>query len=123
MEIRGVELGVAARPNRANRLSFHHPVACRDSDGAQVEQGDGEPLGRSDRDRSAVGRQRAGKRHATRGRGRHDCCGGSRDVDSGMAVLAVLLPAELEPAQHLTVRRPRPRLRRYRRHEQEGEHQ
>jgi hypothetical protein len=75
-----------------------------------MEERDCEVVRRSDRHRSAMGGQPPGERHSALGRRRHHRAGGAGDVDSGMAVLAIFVSAEIEATQHRAVRRPGPRL-------------
>jgi hypothetical protein len=54
MDIRHLELDVAGRPDRPDRLRFGDPVSGADHDRAEVEERDGEAVSRPDRDRPPV---------------------------------------------------------------------
>jgi hypothetical protein len=96
MEIGHVELDVSRRTDRPDRLPFRHPVSFGDSDRTEVEESDCEVVRRSDRDRSAMGGKPPRERHSARRRRRHRRRGSAGDVDSGMAVLAIFVSAEIE---------------------------
>ena len=109
MHVRHIELRVAGRPNRPDRLAFGHSVARADDDRAEVEKRDGETVGGPDRDRFAVARQPPGEGDAASRRGGDHGVGSATHVDPAMAALVVLGASEGERAEDLSVRRPGPR--------------
>ena len=109
VHVRNVDLRFARRADQANGLAFGHAVTHRDRDRAEMEERDREAVGRPDRHRAAVDRQRAGEGHAPfrGGTDRRPRIGD--DVDAGMTVLAVLLASEVEAPEDGAVHGPRPR--------------
>jgi hypothetical protein len=103
-----VELEVAGRPHRADRLTFCDAVALRQGDAPEVRQRHRKAVLCPDRRRPTVPRQPPGERHPPGGRRRDRRAGRGADVDAGVAALVVLGPAELEAAEHRSVGRPAP---------------
>jgi hypothetical protein len=105
-----VDLGVAGRSDRSNRLLLGDAVAGIDREGPEVEERDGEAVARPDRHDPAVGRKPARERHLPGGGRPYRRARRAADVDAGVAMFTVFLPAELEAAQNRAVRRPAPRM-------------
>ena len=101
----------AARADRADRAALGDRVALRDDDRPEVDERDGVPVRREDRDAAPVGRQRARERHDAR-RGRSDGRAvRTGDVDAAVLPTRVGVRAERERAEDRAVRGPRPGCR------------
>ena len=121
VDVGHLNLRVARRADRPDDLSLDDAVAGADRQRAQVQQGYRVTIGRPDRQRTAVRRQRARKRDVTGCGCAHSLTGSGSDVDPGMAVFAVLGTAELEAPEHRAVDGPRPRKCRRGQHQPDHE--
>jgi hypothetical protein len=122
MDVGDIELRVAGRADRADRLSLRDSVAGIDHDRSEMEERDGESVLRPDRDRSTMARQPAGERDLPcRGSG-HNGTRNTSDVDSRVAMLVVLGAAEVERTKQMAVRGPGPRASSRRPDEAKREH-
>jgi hypothetical protein len=108
VDVRDVDLGVARRPDRADGLALGDVVAGADDDRSQMEKCHGVRVGRPDRDRPPVAGQPARERDAPGGRRPDGLPGLAADVDAAVAVLVVVLAAEVEAPQDRSVGRPAP---------------
>jgi hypothetical protein len=104
-------LRFAAPPHGADGCALVDRVALRDRDRAEVDYGDGVPVGREDRHATPVGRQRAGERHGSRRRSPNGRSLLAPDVDPSVLPGRVRVRAERERAQHCSVGGPRPGTR------------
>jgi hypothetical protein len=108
MQVGRLVLELARGAHRSDRLALDHGRTSSDRDRAEVEQGHRVAVGRLDRDRAAVQRQRAGE---ARGSG-SGCAHGlaQRTADVGPAVLTrlVLVGRDRERAEDRAGGRPRP---------------
>jgi hypothetical protein len=109
VHVRLVDLRLARRADQAHGLPFGHAVTRRDRDRAEMEERDREAVGRPDRHRAPVDRQRAGEGHAPSRGGADRRPDVSADVDPGVTVFAVLLAPEVETPDDGAVHGPRPR--------------
>jgi hypothetical protein len=110
MDVRDIVLGRSARSDRAHLRSFPHNLALADGDLAEVYERHGVPVYGLDRDDSPVRAHGAGERHDSSGGCPH---GGGHlvsDVDASMLAARIGIVAEGEGLQHLSGRRPRPRV-------------
>jgi hypothetical protein len=108
VDVWNVELHVARRPDRSDRLGLGDSVAFARHDRPEMKQRYGISIRRPDRHRTAVPGQPAGERHLPRGRRADGGAGVTADVDPAVTVLVVLGPTEVETTQHGPVRRPAP---------------
>ncbi|HET7648011.1 MAG TPA: hypothetical protein VFK17_05525 [Gaiellaceae bacterium] len=112
MDVRPVDLGVAARAGGADDVALGDRAAGGDGDRAEVRERHGEPVGSRDRDGAARARHGAGERHRP-GRGRaHRLAGGRADVDAAVLAGGVRVRGiEGERLDDAAARGPRPRSR------------
>jgi hypothetical protein len=108
VDVRHVDLRLARRTDRPNRLALGDAVAGAHRDRPEMKQRHRVPVRRPDRQRAAVHREPTGERDSAIRRRTHGGACLCADVDPGVAVLAVLLPAEVEAAKHGTVGGPGP---------------
>jgi hypothetical protein len=123
VDVRHVDLRLARRTDRPNRLALGDAVAGAHRDRPEMKQRHRVPVRRPDRQRAAVHREPTGERDSAVRRRTHGRACLCADIDPGVAVLAVLLPAEVEAAKHGTVGGPGPGRggRRYRQPEHEDQ--
>jgi hypothetical protein len=114
-------LGVAGGPDRADAFTLRDIVVLTDQDRAQMEERDGVAVGCPDRHCLSVRRQPTREGNASVGRCEDLGTRVAADVDARMAVLSVLRPAKVEPAQHTPVGGPGPRRCLCRRDQPESE--
>jgi len=114
MDVRLGHLGVAARADRAHGGALGDGVALPHPDRPEVEQRDRVPVGRLDRDRLAVRRERAGVGDRTGRRREDEAARVSPDVDPAMLARCVRIGSEDERAEDEAVRGPGPAVRRRR---------
>jgi hypothetical protein len=108
VDVRHVDLRLARRTDRPNRLTLGDAVAGAHRDRTEMKQRHRVPVPRPDRQRAAVHGEPTGERDSAVRRRTHGGAGLCADVDPRVAVLAVLLPAEVEAAKHGTVGGPGP---------------
>ena len=82
VDIRLLDLGVAARADRADRRALRDGGVRGDRDRAQMRQRHRVAVGRLDRDALPRGRHRAGEGHRARGGCDHGGAGSAADVDA-----------------------------------------
>lgn len=119
VDVRLDPLGVAARADRADGLSFLDRSPCRHADRSEMDERDRVAVGRANRQAEPFARKLPGKRHDAR-RGSLDvgaCVSG--DVDPTMLAARVRIVLGDERAEHRAFDGPRPGRRR--RAEHEGE--
>ena len=113
MDVRDVELGRTARPDRPDHRAFRDGCVLPHGDRAEMCQRDRQAVGGVDRDRLAARRNRAGKTDDSRGGREHRSAGIAADVDSAVLAAGVWMRRiERESLQHWTAHGPRPRSRR-----------
>ncbi len=110
-------LGVTTPAHRSDRRSLRDHVALLDADRAEVDERDRVAVGGEDRDAAAVGRERAGERHRAGGGRSHRRALRPGEVDAAVLSGGVRVAAERKGAEHVAVRRPRPRRGRAADHE------
>jgi hypothetical protein len=120
IDVRLRKLRHAARPDRADELSFPDRVAAPDGVRAQMQEGDRVTVPRPDRHRPSAPRDGSGEgdRSCCRRRDRRPRCG--TDVDSAMLAGRVRIRAEREGHQHRTRDGPTPAESRRRNCQREG---
>jgi hypothetical protein len=119
MDVRFVVLGLAAPTDGSDLLGLGDIGAGRYGNRAEVEQGDRIAVGRLDRDRAPVSRQRAGEANRACGRRERGSVGRTRDVDAPVLAGFVLRRGHDKGRQHGPGRRPAPRARRRRSQERD----
>ena len=109
VDVRPVDLGVAARPDRGDAVALGHRGARRDRQRAEMRERDREPVGGRDRESAARARHRSREGDgAARGRA-HGLTGGRADVDAAVLPGGVRLRrVEDEGLEDAAARRPRP---------------
>ena len=105
---RNAVLGLSARAHRADRPAFVDHVALHHLDRREVEERHGVAVRRQDRDAATVSRHGARERHRAGRRSANRAAGRAGDVDAAMLPGGVRVGAQLERAEHLAVRGPRP---------------
>jgi hypothetical protein len=111
MDVGAGVLGLAARPERADRRPLREDGPSGDGDRVQVQERDRVAVGCLDRHRPAVHRQDAREANDARGRGRNRTSGGPRDVHATVVAGLVLGAAVLEGPKHRPGRGPGPGVR------------
>jgi hypothetical protein len=102
VDVRGVVLDVAALADRPDLLGFRDSRADRDGERAEMEQRHAVAVGRLDRERASVSRERAGEPDRPGGRSERRLAGRARDVDAPMLAGFVLARRSDEGSQHGT---------------------
>jgi hypothetical protein len=121
VHVRRVDLGVAAQPHRPDDGAFGDGVAPADPNRREVRQGDGEAVGRLDRERAAGGGDRAREGDGPFRRSAYGAARLTRHVDAAVLAGGVRVRrVERERLEHRAGRRPRPCVR-GRRSEQRGQ--
>jgi hypothetical protein len=108
VDVRNVDLHVARRPDRSDRLGLGDAVAGAHCDRSEMEQRDRIAVRCPDRHGAAVPGQPAGERHLSGGGCADGGAGVAAHVDPAVTVLVVFGAAEVETAQHRPVRGPAP---------------
>jgi hypothetical protein len=99
-------LGLTARPHRRDGGALVDRVALLDFDRPEVDERDGIPVSREDREAAPVGRERAGEAHGA-GRRRADRRRvGPRDVDPAVLPRGIGVAPEREGPEDVAVRGP-----------------
>lgn len=90
------ELGLTARPNDADDVSFADLLISSDAHCAELQQRDRVAVSRPDGDRAAARRHRAGEGHPSAGRRDYRSAERRPDVDSAMLAPGIRVSAEVE---------------------------
>jgi hypothetical protein len=112
VHVRLCEVGVARGERAADDVSFRDLRVPRDGERGQMRERDRQALGGRDRDARAGGRDGAGERHQTCGRGEHGRAGVGADHDAAMLPRRIRVRrVEQERLEDCPVRGPGPGLR------------
>jgi hypothetical protein len=112
VNVRNVELGRPARPDRPDRCTLGEDGALGDSDRAEMRERDGERVRREDRDALAARGHRPCERHLSGGGRDNRRSRRGADVDAAMLATRVRVRRiERERREHRSGHGPRPRAR------------
>jgi hypothetical protein len=114
VDVRAGPLGVARRPDGADRGALVDPGTPLDRDRAEVDERDRVAVGGRDRHGEAVAGQRPGEGDRALPRSAYGLARHARKVDAPMLAARVRVGPEAERPEHLARRRPGPRAGRRR---------
>jgi hypothetical protein len=118
VDVRLIDLAVAARPDRPDRRAFRHRRVPGHADRAEMSERDGVSVERLDRDALSRRRNRAGEGDGSRSRCEHRRTFRAFDVDAPMLPGGIRMGGiELKGAEHRTAGRPCPCARPRRKNE------